>query len=89
MSTLQAMACGLPVVAVKAGGLPDYVFDDINGYCIDPQNKKEFVGKLVELLNNKELAKKLGGQGRESVAEYSPEAITKQFETMYQKSLLK
>ena len=89
MSTLQAMATGLPVVAVKAGGLPDYVFNDINGYCIDSHNKKEFSDKLIELVNNKELAKKLGEQGRESVAKYSPEAITKQFEAIYQTSLSK
>lgn len=89
MSTLQAMACGLPVVAVRAGGLPDYVFDDINGYCIDPSNKNEFVDRLVSLLSNPEQAQKIGEQGRESVAKYSPEAITKQFEEIYQKSVAK
>lgn len=88
MTTLQAMSCGLPVVAARAGGLPEYVHSGVNGYCIDPYDKKEFTNKLTELLNNPELCKTLGEAGRASVAKYSPEAITKQFEEIYQKVVL-
>lgn len=89
MTTLQAMACGLPVVAARAGGLPEYVHSDINGYCIDPNNTKEFVTKLTEFLQSREQCRTMGEAGRQSVAKYSPEAITKEFEEIYQKAVAK
>lgn len=87
MTTLQAMACGLPVVAIRAGGLPEYVHTDKNGYCIEPGNTMLFVQHILNLLVNPALAKTMGEQGRESIAPYSPEGITAQFEEVYQNAI--
>ena len=83
MTTLQAMACGLPVVAVAAGGLPEYVHDGENGFIVPPEQKELFVEKLIALLNDAELAQRLGAAGRVSVAPFAPEHIAKQFEEIY------
>lgn len=88
MSMLQAMACGLPVVIANAGGPPEYVEEGKSGYVVEPRDIKIFAGRILELLQNDELAQKMGERGRVISLEFSPEKITKQFEEIY-KSLVK
>lgn len=83
MTTLQAMACTVPVVAIAAGGLPEYVHDGQNGYCIKEEEKELFVERVVSLLEDSTQRELMGQKGRESIAKYSPEVITKEFEKIY------
>lgn len=83
MTTLQAMACGLPVVVINAGGIPEYVSDGQAGYVIDSGREDLFVEKLIELLLNPELAQRMGEAGKESIKQFSPELIVDQFEKLY------
>jgi len=87
MATLQAMACALPVVGARAGGLPECIKDGITGFTIDPNNKNEFAEKIVTLLQDKTLAGQFGRAGREVVQAYVPERIAERFERVYQKSI--
>ncbi|MBI2023872.1 glycosyltransferase [Candidatus Giovannonibacteria bacterium] len=87
MTTLQAMACELPVVAARAGGLPEYVENDVTGFLVEPKNIAGFAQKIVLLLENPNLRKKLGEEGRKKVLQYSPENITKKFEEAYNEAI--
>ncbi len=87
MAMLQAMAVGLPVVAIRAGGLPEYVEEGVTGYVVDPKNRTAFVEHLLKILNDPELERTLGEKGRVSSLKFSPENITKQFEEVYKKAL--
>jgi phosphatidylinositol alpha-1,6-mannosyltransferase len=64
---LEASATGLPVVAGRSGGSPDAVLDGETGYLVDGTSVPEVAGRLVELLQDPELARKLGDAGREWV----------------------
>ncbi len=46
---LEAMACGVPVIAAKAGGVVDTVIDGVNGYLYDPAQLEQ-IGPLVQRL---------------------------------------
>jgi len=46
LAALEVMACELPVVAFRVGGLPDCVFDDINGYLVEPGNVEKLIEKI-------------------------------------------
>ena len=83
MTTLQAMSCGLPVVVINVGGLPEYVNNGVTGYVVNKGDKQTFVARVCEILADPTLAQKMGEAGRESTARYSPEAITKEFEAIY------
>lgn len=68
ISTLEAMASGLPIVAANAAALPELVRNGINGWLAEPGNAGEFAGALLKLLGTPETAAALGRESR-SVAE--------------------
>ncbi len=83
MTTLQGMACGLPVVAVNAGGLPEYVHDGKNGYVIDAQDTELFSERIQELLHDEMLRHRMGNQGRIDAGRFSPLRITEEFLVLF------
>lgn len=60
---LEAGACGKPVIGGNAGGVPDAVGDNDNGLLIDAGSEQEFSAAAVHLLQNRELARRLGQHG--------------------------
>ena len=74
--SLEAMACGKPVVVAASGGLPEMVRDGVSGLVFEPGNAEALAERTLALCDAPELAARLGTQARESaVAECSPEAI--------------
>ena len=61
---LEASATGLPVVAGDSGGAPDAVIEGVTGFIVDSRNEKPVAGALVHLLNDMELAQRMGAAGR-------------------------
>ena len=48
---IEALACGTPVVATKAGGLPDFVNDNV-GQLVEMDNYEALAKAIIEELNN-------------------------------------
>ena len=100
-SFLEAMAAGLPVIGTKVGGIPDFLKEyntnlrmgtnatnGENGLFTEVDNPKDLAGKIAFLINNDELCKKLGENGRKLViGQYSWDNISKKMETIFNKSL--
>jgi glycosyltransferase involved in cell wall biosynthesis len=84
MTLLQAMVCGLPTVAAQAGGLPEYVRDNVSGYIVPPTDKKMFADQIIKLLEDPSLAKQFGEAVHEQAASYRPETIVQIFLETYQ-----
>ena len=61
---LEASATGLPVVAGDSGGAPDAVLDGETGYVVDGRSVAEVADRLVGLLLDRELARRMGERGR-------------------------
>src|SRR6266545_26691 len=66
---LEASATGLPVVAGDSGGSPDAVRDGETGYLVDGHDLDALAGRLVKLLTDRDLARRLGAAGRAWVEE--------------------
>ena len=66
IATLEAMAHGLPVIATRAGGLPDKVDDGRTGYLVEPGRAEPLAAALVEAASADAVA--MGAAGRELCA---------------------
>jgi glycosyltransferase involved in cell wall biosynthesis len=66
---LEAMACGLPVVATNVGGLGELVADGMTGSLVPPKDPAALADAMVELLLEPEKASVFGRAGRKRVVE--------------------
>ena len=76
VALLQAAACGLPIVAGRAGGIPEIVRPGINGELIEPGDVEGLANHLIRLLGDPALRQRYGAAGRAlALAEFSIEAM--------------
>lgn len=66
---LEAMAVGTPVIASNVIGNKTAVIDGETGYLIEENNLEQFANKIIELINNEELLKRLGNNSRKMCEE--------------------
>jgi len=66
---LEASATGLPVIVGNSGGAVDAVLDGETGFLVNGNNLSEIRDRLIELLTNQDLAKRMGSAGRNWVAQ--------------------
>jgi glycosyltransferase involved in cell wall biosynthesis len=64
---VEAMACGVPVVATGVGGIPELVRDGTNGVLANPRDVPGIAGSLTTLFGNPPLRARLGAAGRRTV----------------------
>jgi phosphatidylinositol alpha-1,6-mannosyltransferase len=64
---IEASYFGKPVIGGKSGGTADAIVDGVTGYRIEPKNTEDLKNKLILLLKNEKLRKKLGQQGMKRV----------------------
>jgi glycosyltransferase involved in cell wall biosynthesis len=67
LATMEAMSCGLPVVATNVGCIHEYINDGKNGYLFQPRNSIMLARKLSKLIENKELRKAIGLMARKTM----------------------
>lgn len=86
MTIAEAMAAGLPIVAIKASGVVDQLQNNKTGIMVE-QDKGLFGAKVKEVLDNDVLASKLAKAAREKAKEYDNHNRAKQLEQIYKKLL--
>jgi glycosyltransferase involved in cell wall biosynthesis len=86
MVLLQAMACGLPVVAADSRALPEFV-TAANGILVPPHDPEALATALADLLAAPQRQSALGVAGRRIAEQYSVETVTDEWETLYRSVL--
>lgn len=66
-SLLDAMACRLPIVATRVGGIPEVVKHGKTGLLVSPRSPKSLAKAILKLYQDRELAHRLGQKGYEEV----------------------
>ena len=82
--SMEAMAVGKPVVASKTGGIPEVVEDGVTGILVPIKNPKKIAEAVIYLLNNPDIAKKMGEAGRKRVQEcFTIDRVGNELEEVY------
>ena len=61
--TIEAMACGKPVIAGRSGGVEEAVVDGKTGILVEPENVSDIREAVLRLLRDEVYAQKLGSDG--------------------------
>ena len=87
-SVLDALAAGLPVVASRAGGIPEMIEDGVGGLLVPPADAAALGAALARVLADPALAARLGGAGRKRVdAEFHVDRMVDETIAVYRAAL--
>ena len=68
---VEAQACGLPVVASRIGGIPEYVEEGRTGLLFPPGDFRQLAACLTQLKESPDLCNRLGAEARRRAVERS------------------
>jgi N-acetyl-alpha-D-glucosaminyl L-malate synthase BshA len=87
LAALEAMACGAPVVASRAGGLPEVIDDGVNG-ILEPVGSVEAMGRrAVELLRDPQRHTAMRAAAIAKAEQFSSDRIVPMYEGFYREVL--
>ncbi|MDP3791013.1 MAG: glycosyltransferase [Candidatus Omnitrophota bacterium] len=70
VTTMEAMASGLPVISSNIYGIPELVDHNVNGFLIPPGDDEQLADYLNELLDNENKRNAFGAMGRQKIEKY-------------------
>ena len=80
---LEAMGCGLPVVASDVGGNNEIVHHGENGYLVQGDDVEDLAKYLVDLIDDKDKRGRQGRKSRELSLQYDWKVIMGQYDSLY------
>jgi N-acetyl-alpha-D-glucosaminyl L-malate synthase BshA len=88
LAALEAMACEVPVIASRVGGVPEVVDDGDTGFLSAVGDVDKMAADALRLLTDKNLRHEMGRRGRQSaIARYSTDLIIPQYLQFYDRVL--
>ncbi|HOJ51817.1 MAG TPA: glycosyltransferase family 4 protein [Syntrophales bacterium] len=81
---VEAMACGLPVIASNVGGIKDLIVHGENGLLVPPTDEESLAEAIMLLYRKPHLRKEMGEKGKQKALLYSREAMVEKIEDLYQ-----
>lgn len=85
LSALEAMACGVPVVASNVGGLPEVIVDGATGFLHPPGDIEAMAASAIRILSSPELHAQMATAGqRHAIENFSAERIVPQYAAVYE-----
>jgi 1,2-diacylglycerol 3-alpha-glucosyltransferase len=84
---LEALASGLPVIASRAGGIPEMVADGENGFLVGEQNPDDYAEKALTIINDSKLRERLSKNAIPSVRKFDQKKMFGKYVSLYEKLL--
>lgn len=83
IASLEAMACGLPLLVARSKALPELVENGVNGYLFEPGNAQDAARCIALLSNQSALWPEMGNKSLEKVKFHSLDHVISQYEELY------
>jgi N-acetyl-alpha-D-glucosaminyl L-malate synthase BshA len=88
LAALEAMACEVPVVASRIGGLPEVIEDGVSGFLHPPEAIDEMARSAIALLKDEALRQRVGGAACRRVREqFCVDRVVPMYEACYRSIL--
>ena len=84
VSVMEAMACGLPIVASAIRGNTDLIDPGAGGFLLDPDDAAGFADAIRQILAQPEIRERMKRYNLEKIQSYSIEAVTRQMARLYE-----
>jgi glycosyltransferase involved in cell wall biosynthesis len=83
-TVLEALACGVPVVAFRVGGMPDMIEHKVNGWLAEPFDVEDLARGIAWVVENRERNAELSRAARAGVmARFTESVIAAQYRDLY------
>jgi glycosyltransferase involved in cell wall biosynthesis len=86
-AVLEAMACGVSVVATAVGGTPEIVEHERTGLLVPPDDPRAMAGAIERLLSDRELRDRCRRAGRASAERTDAPRVTRQYEDVFRAAI--
>ncbi|GAB4323534.1 MAG: N-acetyl-alpha-D-glucosaminyl L-malate synthase BshA [Candidatus Zixiibacteriota bacterium] len=84
LAALEAMACGVPVVASRVGGVPELITDGVTGFLVGPDEYEAGGERLYQILSDDSVATAIRDAGLKAVTDnFTAEAVVPLYEDEY------
>jgi glycosyltransferase involved in cell wall biosynthesis len=81
---IESMACGVPVVSFDCENGPrSIITDGEDGYLVSPFDVNAFAEKVMHLMRNEELRKRMGTNAQKSVSQYNIDKVGLQWKQLF------
>ncbi len=85
LATMEAMACGLPIVAANSYALPELVHHEKNGFLFQPGDSTQMAAQMDQLLRDQTLRTQMGAESLRIIVAHDRVKVLDQWEDLYRR----
>jgi N-acetyl-alpha-D-glucosaminyl L-malate synthase BshA len=83
LAALEAMACGVPVVATAAGGFPEFIEHGTHGFLLNPGDVEAMTEKALLLLTDEGMWNQFSDEAVKQAGQFDTARLVEKYETFY------
>jgi L-malate glycosyltransferase len=86
LAALEAMACQVPVIATRTGGLPEVILHGETGYLVDLGDTRTMADCAIAIISNDRKRREMGERGRAwAIEQFNTDRVIPQYERLYER----
>jgi L-malate glycosyltransferase len=88
LAALESMACGVPAVCSRVGGVPEVITDGVEGFLVAPRDVDTMAERALEILSSPERREQMGKAARQrALTQFCSDKIIPRYEELYRRVL--